>query len=168
MAKVARRKKSEHNRWGRDAEKQRYWRTQLALWQNSGLSVRAFCKEHGVVETSFYAWRRELIIRAREEGSADELNSIEHQRNAVKDSRGRTIPIQFRQTDSHALKQLLDDEAAGSPFVPLTVVPDTPKHNEVVSSVELSLPGGATMQLKDDSQMDLIVRLLLELQKLKC
>ena len=37
-----------------------YWRTLLARWQRSGLSVRAFCREEGLSEPSFYLWRRKL------------------------------------------------------------------------------------------------------------
>jgi hypothetical protein len=68
MRKV--RRKSEQSRWTRDRDKEAYWRAQMGLWEKSGLSVRAYCKEQGVIETSFYAWRRELIVRARETSSA--------------------------------------------------------------------------------------------------
>jgi transposase-like protein len=49
---------------GRDGDKERYWRRQVREWEQSGLSVRAFCEEHGVSEPSFYAWRRTLQDRA--------------------------------------------------------------------------------------------------------
>lgn len=108
-----RKKQSEQNRWTRDRSKEVYWRQQLALWQKSGLSSRAFCKEHGVVESSFYAWRRELIIRAREDGSADEVTSADRVTpNALKDGRGRTIAIRYRQTDQPAMQALLEDDAS--------------------------------------------------------
>jgi transposase-like protein len=35
-------------------------------WHRSGLSVRAFCEEHGVSEPSFFAWRRRLKERDAE------------------------------------------------------------------------------------------------------
>jgi transposase-like protein len=40
------------------------WRERLAEQERSGLTVRRFCKERGVSEYCFYAWRR----RFREEG----------------------------------------------------------------------------------------------------
>jgi hypothetical protein len=36
------------------------WRQVLARWQQSGLSVRAFCRAEGVNEPRFYWWRRKL------------------------------------------------------------------------------------------------------------
>jgi transposase-like protein len=43
--------------------KERFWRSQVALWRKSGASVRVFCEEHGLSEPSFYAWRRTLAAR---------------------------------------------------------------------------------------------------------
>jgi hypothetical protein len=51
--------------WGqRDPALERRWRERMARWQSSGLSVRAFCEQHGLIETSFYYWKRELRARA--------------------------------------------------------------------------------------------------------
>jgi transposase len=47
----------------RDSRKEQLWRRRLELWQNSGLSVHAFCTRHGLTAPSFYAWRRELQQR---------------------------------------------------------------------------------------------------------
>ncbi len=44
----------------RNADKEQYWRQVLQAWQDSGLSVRAFCAQQGVNEPSFYCWRRNL------------------------------------------------------------------------------------------------------------
>jgi transposase-like protein len=116
------RRQSPQNRWTRDPVKESYRKKQLEQWQNSGLSVRAFCKEHGIVETSFYAWRRELIIRARETGEIDDQLETP---NSVKDSRGRTIRVCFIQSDQAPLKEALQKEVT-NPFVPLSV-PSEPK-----------------------------------------
>jgi hypothetical protein len=55
-------------RGGRDHGKERFWRRTLRQWRRSGLSVRAFCAEHGLAEPSFYAWRR--IVAERDQESA--------------------------------------------------------------------------------------------------
>lgn len=47
----------------RDPALERRWRERMAQWQASGLSVRAFCLKHGLIETSFYYWKRELRAR---------------------------------------------------------------------------------------------------------
>jgi hypothetical protein len=36
------------------------WAERVAAQQRSGISVKQFCKEHGLTEYSFYAWRKRL------------------------------------------------------------------------------------------------------------
>ena len=52
----------------RDRGKEQFWRRTLRQWRRSGLSVRAYCAEHGLAEPSFYAWRR--IVAERDQESA--------------------------------------------------------------------------------------------------
>lgn len=47
----------------RKRSKEQLWRRAVARWRRSGLSVRAYCVQHGLSEPSFYAWRRELARR---------------------------------------------------------------------------------------------------------
>ena len=51
----------------RDEEKERQWRRRIDQWRVSGLSVPAFCAQHGLSSASFYHWRRVLERRAAEE-----------------------------------------------------------------------------------------------------
>src|SRR5262245_40825822 len=51
----------------RDERKERQWRRWIDQWRVSGLSVRAFCAQHGLAQASFYAWRRVLERRAAEQ-----------------------------------------------------------------------------------------------------
>ena len=50
----------------RDLSKERFWRTLLRQWRDSGLSVRAFCEQRSLAQPSFYAWRRTLAQRDAE------------------------------------------------------------------------------------------------------
>jgi transposase-like protein len=45
---------------GKQAEVRERWRERIAAQEASALSVRAYCKEHGIGEHSFYAWRQKL------------------------------------------------------------------------------------------------------------
>lgn len=36
------------------------WRRRIAQQEKSGTSIRAFCREEGLSEPSFYAWRKRL------------------------------------------------------------------------------------------------------------
>lgn len=44
----------------RKSGKEQFWRRMFREWRSSGLSVRAFCRLHGLAEPSFYSWRRAL------------------------------------------------------------------------------------------------------------
>jgi transposase len=50
----------------RSLVKERFWRARVEQWRRSGLSVRAFCRERGLLEPNFYAWRRTLAVRDAE------------------------------------------------------------------------------------------------------
>ena len=39
------------------------WAERIAKHQSSGMSVKEFCKERGLTECSFYAWRKRLRKR---------------------------------------------------------------------------------------------------------
>src|SRR5271156_5948658 len=47
----------------RDPERERLWRRTFSAWQASGQSIREYCEQHDVTETSFHYWRRELRQR---------------------------------------------------------------------------------------------------------
>jgi len=50
----------------RDHGKEQFWRTKVRQWRHSGLSVLAFCDQHGLAQSNFYAWRRTLAQRDAE------------------------------------------------------------------------------------------------------
>jgi Transposase len=45
---------------GKASERREVWKERIARQEKSGESVRAFCKEHGLQEHSFYGWRKRL------------------------------------------------------------------------------------------------------------
>lgn len=51
----------------RDRGKELYWRRIVRKQASSGLTVQAWCRQHGVQEHAFYVWRRELARRDAEE-----------------------------------------------------------------------------------------------------
>ena len=52
----------------RDPDRERMWRERVLAWGASGLSIRAYCDQHQLTETTFQYWRREL--REREVASS--------------------------------------------------------------------------------------------------
>ena len=47
----------------RDPRNERFWRDALSRWRESGLTIRAYCRQRGLAEPSFYFWRRVLAER---------------------------------------------------------------------------------------------------------
>jgi transposase-like protein len=47
----------------RDSQKERFWRQTIGRWQKSGLTIRAFCRQYGLTEANFHAWRRTIANR---------------------------------------------------------------------------------------------------------
>jgi len=50
-----------------ETEQRQFWQMAVDTWQSSGLSVRQFCRQEGVSEPSFYAWRKKLMPPAAPE-----------------------------------------------------------------------------------------------------
>ena len=53
-------------RWSRSVEKEASWRGHVSRQAVSGVSIRAYCREYGLSEPGFYAWRREIAKRDAE------------------------------------------------------------------------------------------------------
>ncbi len=51
------------NKQQRDPAKERFWREAVARRERSGATVRQFCCEEGLRETTYHFWRRELLRR---------------------------------------------------------------------------------------------------------
>ena len=155
--------------WARDQEKESFWRDKLAQWLSSGLSVRAFCRRQQVPESSFNAWRREIMIRDREslvnDGVSTEL-SRQSIPATVKDSRGRLIPTKFREAQSS--QQVVSDSPA-SPFVPLQIVHSTPHDSAVlqksITQLDIVTPAGFTVRVTSDADVSFIAKIIQTLEK---
>jgi transposase len=50
----------------RDLKKESFWRRAIIEQSGSGVSVRRWCRKHGLTEASFHWWRRELRQRDAE------------------------------------------------------------------------------------------------------
>lgn len=42
------------------AEQEQFWRMVFETHQGSGLTIKQFCKNEGISEAAFYAWRKKL------------------------------------------------------------------------------------------------------------
>jgi hypothetical protein len=72
----------------RSQEREQFWRKLIAGQSGSGMSVQAWCDEHGVSAPSFYLWRQKLAKRdARRKSGRPSLLPVEIIRSGVDESR---------------------------------------------------------------------------------
>ena len=50
-------------RKGRDPRLEQLWRGHFKRWRASGSTIRDYCREHRLAESSFHFWRREIARR---------------------------------------------------------------------------------------------------------
>jgi hypothetical protein len=121
------------------ADKERFWRSMVKRQRQGGATVRAFCREQGISEPSFYAWRKELQRRDGERsigvGSVAGAGCV-----AAGESEGRLIPVEViggrRKGES-----VSDGDARNQPL-------------------EVGTPGGFTLRFDPDTRPETVLGLL--------
>jgi hypothetical protein len=76
---------------GKQAELQERWRQRITDQEESGLSIRAYCKEHGFNEHSFYSWR----LRMRGDGPVS--FALVDSKPAARVDEGKTLELVLEQ-----------------------------------------------------------------------
>jgi len=122
----------------RDPERERFWRRTIKAWGRSGASIRGFCAEHGLTETAFHAWRREL-------GKRDS----ERQGGAGKRSRTKA-----------ATRKTRPARPKGPRFVPVRLTASS-------ASIELER-NGTTIRLHGEVDAEALARVLHAVSHLSC
>lgn len=131
-------------RWARNDEKETFWRKHIEEWKESGQSKRGYCREHGLSESSFSAWKREIDLRDREQAASP---------------------------DSDGLKDDFSVFARGT-FVPLRVVPDKtesasrsedPAASE--GAVKVLVPGGGVLLVGQGCRVELAAEIFRALKE---
>jgi len=114
-------------------ELERTWRERISAWATSGLTARAYCRDHGLSEPSFYTWRRKF-----------------RQRDGAGES-GRD-----RGTMSKPASRRVSPSGAARPatFVPVTVVGSTEPPEQV--PVEIVHGSGATVRVNATADAELL------------
>ena len=118
----------------RDGAKESRWREVLGKFAASGLSVRAFCAQVRVSEPSFYAWRRELALRDREQLASST-------RSPSRSSPRRSSTKSTRVTSAARRRS----PSAPMPFVPVLLTAESTASN--ASCIEVTLPSGVLVRV---------------------
>ena len=67
----------------RSPEKETHWRKMVRQQRRSGMTVRQFCKDHGLSEASFFSWQREIAIRDRQAAGTAENGSSARKKHVI-------------------------------------------------------------------------------------
>jgi hypothetical protein len=110
-----------------EIQRQSHWQEIISGQQESGQSVRAYCRQAGIEESAFYWWRRELARRSRQGEDRRSLRRSLPQGQPGRQVTGKATPI-----------------AAG--FLPVQVTSD--RHPEGGRGVELLLADGRVLRLQ--------------------
>ena len=145
----------------RQSEKAEFWRWVLVEFEQSGLSVRAFCQQEGISEPSFYAWRKKIALR--DEGSPQALPSLLPVR-VVSAPVGKAGSASADNVDSVCLSDHTAEVSAHR--LPLnslpTAKPASPTADPIPwSQIEVTTPSGLIVRIGQACGLDLIERTLL-------
>ena len=118
--------------------KERFWREHVARQATGGLTVRAYCQQHGLTEPSFYAWRQELARRAtttRNEAPPIVASTVRSRATSANAS---------RRSASAPTSAATGQKPAAAVFARLDVRPELPLPHE---RIEIVLGDGAVVRV---------------------
>jgi len=129
----------------RSAEKEAFWRRVLEEYRRSGASVRGFCRRKELSESSFYAWRKEIMKRDEAHGAdaspvADEARVANEARVATS-RRQRLIPVNVVAASGDC----------------------TPRGERAAALLEVVTPSGFTLRFHSDmapQQLEALLRVI--------
>jgi hypothetical protein len=118
----------------RDPKLEQFWRTTLAKWIKSQLTIRDFCRRHRLGESAFYFWRREIATR---DGTSVATPTLRVKSSAA--VRRRSVPSR----PSRPAPPRRSPKPIPRPsFVALRVVADTPLELVLRTGHVLRVPPG--------------------------
>ena len=155
--------------WNRNEEKEASWRRHLVGQASSGLSARAYCRQHGLSAPLFYAWRREIQKRDTEQ--------VRPRRTPRKELRspwgdsGRRRSAGTGSTSMPSVEQCSVGDQPGSPIrscgaglIALDVI-DDPRPSKATSMIEIACPGGPVIRLREDVSLEVLERVMAACQR---
>ena len=120
---------------GRNQVLESAWRERLARHQQSGVTVRQFCREAGLKESSFYYWNRELSRR-----DSQPQSSAPAQRPSRR-------------------------QARSSPAAPALVPVSITTGIGALAPIEVSLPSGVTLKVSSGCDVAMLRMVIAVLEK---
>ena len=128
-------------------ERARYWATQVAAWERSGLTQAEFCRRRRIKAGSFAWWKRQLLDPAR--GRPTRLADRPRQSARASKQRGRlTKPPERAKRRARSAK-------LSAPFVELPLASAFP-----ATTYDLVLVGGRAIRIPSQFDPETLSRLI--------
>ena len=116
-------------------ETREFWEEAIQLWTDSRLSVREFCTREGLVEHTFYTWRRELLA---------EIATPEIRQESPAASDGE-VPTGGRRRRKQVAADDMPEATVAGPFIELVAPTSVGLCH---CTLELENTGGAKMRIQ--------------------
>lgn len=147
------------------AEKESYWRWHVDMQAAGGLSVRAYCGEHGLSEPTFYTWRRKIQERdssldCRPVSQTSKMSPRSATRLAIRaeETVGCKSPVADIGRLSARSKESSPQRFARTGLIALDII-DTG-----APTLEIEVSGGVIIRLREDVSAEVLQRVIVACQ----
>ena len=146
------------------AVKEAFWRFHSERQSAGSASIKSYCWEHGLAESSFYAWRKK--IEKRDVGQDEPSRRLPHGRaRSSGGTRIRTIlscatVVPCSVTATSRCKRHRSERVG---LVALEIVGDESPQSTVTTmspTLEIASPGGVVIRLREDVSSDVLQRVI--------
>ncbi len=130
-----------------------YWRSVFQQHVDSGLSIRRFCQENGISQSTFFAWRKKL----KKESS---LANDDRPRTSEGSPGGKSPVKQPAGVKTASLASRRDDQPTASPSMSFVAV-KLPVESKLVESdpIEVVHPQGYVVRIASRANLDCLPRI---------
>lgn len=146
----------------RRRETRDFWEAAIRLWKESGLSVRAFCRNEGLTEHAFYSWRRELLPKTPPSG--ENQTSLATKEDAV-------IADQPQRPKRKRTAGTAGSDASSAEFMPVRVVAEHMASADAAagtSPIEIVHQSGWRVRIPDGFAPAILDAVLTVLERRSC
>jgi len=135
----------------RSPERESCWRQHVESQSTSGVSVRVYCRRHGLSQALFYAWRREIAKRDAEQGP--HLPRTE-----------QSVGLASRhRAQSAELKSPIRSDSAG--LIAVEIVGTAEPRLAAIPTLEIEYPGGPVIRLRENASEEVLQRVMAACQQ---
>ena len=150
------------------AVKEAFWRFHSERQTAVSASIKSYCREHGLAESSFYAWRKKIENRdAVQDQPSRRLPQGSHTARSSGGNRIRTtrscapvVPCSVASTVTSRCERHRSERIG---LVALEIVGEESPQSAVTttsSTLEIACPGGVVIRLREDVSFDILQRVI--------